>query len=215
MTLTLFAHPLSSYCWKVLIPLYENETPFTFRQLDMDHPDNGAEFATLWPMAKMPLLVDDGRPVAESSVIIEYLMLRHPGPVRLVPEESDAALRVRFLDRVFDNYVMTPVAQIVFNRIRPPEVARDAHGIDQAQALLGKTYDWLERELAGQQWAAGDDFTLADCAAAPSLHYADKIRPLGDAYPILSAYLARLEARPSVARVLQEAAPFAHMFPQE
>ena len=119
MALLLYAHPLSSYCWKVLIPLYENQTDFEFRQLDPEHPENGAEFAAHWPLAKMPLLVDDGRPIFESSVIIEYLDLHHPGPVRFLPAEVGAALEVRLLDRVFDNYVMAPMARIVFDRFRP------------------------------------------------------------------------------------------------
>ena len=216
MTLKLYAHPLSSYCWKVLIALYENDTPFEFRQLDAAHADNGREFAALWPIAKMPVLADRGRAVVESSIIIEYLGLHHRGPVTLVPHHADpdAALRVRTMDRAFDNYVMTPVQQIVFDRIRPAET-RNPHDGELARALLDKTYGWLESELAGRTWAAGEDFSMADCAAAPALHYADKVRPLRAGFPTLGAYLGRLEARPSFARVLAEAAPYAHMFPQE
>jgi glutathione S-transferase len=214
MTLLLYAHPLSSYCWKVLIPLYENGTAFEFRQLDQDHPENGAEFAALWPLAKMPLLVDDGRAVAESSVIIEYLDLHHPGPAPMVPADAEAALEVRLLDRVFDHYVMAPVQKIVFDRIRPAEARNPADQAD-ARALLDKAYGWLEQRLAGRAWAAGDAFSLADCAAAPSLHYADKVHEFRRRFPVLAACLDRLEARPSVARVLKEAEPYARMFPQE
>jgi glutathione S-transferase len=214
MTLLLYAHPLSSYCWKVLIPLYENRTAFEFRQLDQDHPENGAEFAALWPLAKMPVLADNGRAVAESSVIIDYLDLHHPGPVRMVPAETEAALEVRLLDRVFDNYVMAPVQKIVFDRFRPEGTRNPADQAD-GRALLDKAYGWLEQRLAGRTWAAGDAFGLADCAAAPSLHYADKVHAFRDRFPALAAYLGRLEARPSVARVLREAEPYAHMFPQE
>ena len=214
MTLLLYAHPLSSYCWKVLIPLYENKTAFEFRQLDQEHPENGAEFAALWPLAKMPLLADDGRAVVESSVIIEYLDLHHPGPVRMVPAEAEAALEVRLLDRVFDNYVMLPMQKIVFDRFRPEGTRNPADQAD-GRALLDKAYGWLEQRLAGRAWAAGDTFSLADCAAAPSLHYADRVHALRGRFPVLAAYLDRLEARPSVARVLKEAEPYAHMFPQE
>ena len=212
MALLLYAHPLSSYCWKVLIPLYENQTDFEFRQLDPAHPENGAEFAALWPLAKMPLLVDDGRPIFESSVIIEYLDLHHPGPVRLLPAEVEAALEVRLLDRVFDNYVMAPMARIVFDRFRPEGTRNPADQVD-ARFLLDKPYGWLQGRLSAREWAAGREFSLADCAGAPSLHYAEKVHPFTNRCPALAAYLERLEARPSVARVLAEAKPYAHMFP--
>ena len=214
MTLLLYAHPLSSFCWKVLIPLYENGTAFEFRQLDQEHPENGAAFAALWPLAKMPLLVDEGRAVAESSLIIEYLDLHHPGPARMLPADAEAALEVRLLDRVFDNYVMAPMQKIVFDRIRP-EGARNPADLADGRALLDRAYGWLEQKLAGRTWAAGDSFGLADCAAAPSLHYADRVHAFRGRFPALADYLDRLEARPSVARVLRGAEPYAHMFPQE
>jgi glutathione S-transferase len=214
MTLLLYTHPLSSYCWKVLIPLYENGISFEFRQLDQDHPENWAEFAALWPLAKMPLLVDDGRAVAESSVIIEYLGLHHPGPAPMLPADAGVALEVRLLDRVFDHYVMAPVQKIVFDRIRPAEARNPADQAD-ARALLDKAYGWLEHRLAGRAWAAGDAFSLADCAAAPSLHYADKVHEFRRRFPVLAACLDRLAARPSFARVLKEAEPYAQMFPRE
>lgn len=210
--LTFYGHPLSSYCWKVLIALYENDTPFEYRRLDNE--ETAGELARLWPLAKMPILVDERRTIVESSVLIEYLDLRHPGAVRFVPAEPEAALRLRTLDRIFDNYVMTPMQRIVGDRLRPTE-ARDPHGVAEGRSLLAKTYDWLEGELGEAGWAAGAGFTLADCAAAPSLHYGNKVQPISEDHRRLRAYLARLEARPSVARVLAEAAPFAHMFPQE
>jgi glutathione S-transferase len=212
MTLALYAHPLSSYCWKVLIALYENGSPFEYRQLGEAEAD--AEFARLWPIAKMPALVDNGRPIVESTIIIEHLDMHHAGAARLVPADPAAALEVRLLDRIFDNYVMTPMGQIVFDRIRPAD-ARDPFGVEQARASLAKAYAWLEDKLAGRSWAAGETFSLADCAAAPSLHYANKVQPFGTDFPVLTAYLGRLEARPSFARALKEAAPFSHMFPQD
>jgi glutathione S-transferase len=216
VALTLYAHPLSSYCWKVLIALYENDTPFSWRQLDFDNEEAGREFAALWPVAKMPILVDHGRTIVESSVIIEYLGLHHRGATSFVPHHADpdAALRVREMDRVFDFYVMTPMQNVVFDRIRPAG-SRDPFGVGVSRALLDKAYGWLESELTARTWAAGEDFSLADCAAAPSLHYAEKVHPFRDRFPALAAYLDRLEARPSFARVLKEAVPYAHMFPQE
>ena len=220
MTLTLHAHPLSSYCWKGLIALYEYDLPFTFHMVNFGDEASAAEFAALWPLAKMPALVDDDGPggarrvLVESSIVIEYLTLHHAGAKRLIPADADAALEVRFMDRVFDNYVMTPMTQVVFNRMRPTD-ARDPFGVEQARALLDKTYAWLDAKLTGGDWAAGGDFSMADCAAAPSLHYAEKVQSMAGRFPNVAAYLARLEARPSVARVLEEATPYAHFFPQE
>jgi glutathione S-transferase len=212
MTLQLFAHPFSSYCQKVLIALYENDTPFTFRMLAPGEDENGAEFARLSPMQRMPLLVDKGRSVFESSVVIEYLELYHPGPVRLIPLDGDAALEVRKLDRVFDNYIMTPMQTIVFDFIRAQEL-RDAHGVARARAMLDTAYAWLDGLMAARKWAAGDIFSLADCAAAPSLFYADWVHPIPEHLTHLRAYRARLLARPSFARAVDEGRPYRSYFP--
>jgi len=215
MSLKLYAHPLSSYCWKALIAFYENGTPFSFELVDFGDADNAAAFRALWPLAKMPVLVEeDGTVVVESSIVVEHLDLRHPGPVRLVPEDPRRALEVRKLDRLFDAYVMTPMQQIVADRLRPAD-AHDPHGVAASRRLLDTIYGWLEGELAGRTWAAGDAFTLADCSAAPSLHYADRVQPFRDTHPVLGAYLARLEARPSFARVRAEAEPYAHFYPTQ
>jgi glutathione S-transferase len=217
MSLTLHMHPLSSYCWKVLIALYENDTPFEARLLDLSDPAVVAAFKALWPTAKMPLLRDEARDrtVPETSTIIEYLQTTYPGPVRFIPDEPDSALRTRLMDRLFDLYVMTPMQTIVGDRIRPPDVAKDPYGVAQARKQLAMAYGLLETELAGRTWAAGEDFSLADCAAAPALFYADKVAPLGEHHPKVSAYLDRLLARPSFARVLREAEPYFAMFPTE
>ena len=212
MPLTLFAHPFSSYCQKVLIALYENGTPFTWALLDQDHPDVSAEFERLWPLKRMPLLLDDGRPVAEASIIIEHLALHHPGPVRLIPEDATAALEVRFLDRFFDNYVMTEMNRPVAETLRGPDGRRET-ALQEAAVALDKAYAWLEPRLQGRTWAAGEAFTLADCAAAPSLFYADWVRPIGEDFPAVRAYRARLLARPSVARCIEEARPYRSYFP--
>jgi glutathione S-transferase len=210
--LTLYAHPFSSYCQKVLIALYENATPFTFRILGPHDPQNGAEFASLWPIQRMPLLLDGDRAVMESTIIIEHLDLFHPGPVRLVPQDPKAALEVRMMDRFFDNYVMTPMQKIVFDAIRAEDV-RDRHGVAEARALLDKAYRWLDARMAQRSWAASDDFSLADCAAAPSLFYADWVHPIDPAFTQVRAYRQRLLARPSFARAVDEARPYRPLFP--
>jgi glutathione S-transferase len=208
----LYAHPFASYCWKVLVALYENHTAFTYRSLGPEDPQAATELEALWPLKKFPVLVDEGRPVIESSVIIEYLALRYPGPVRLIPADPEAALEVRFLDRYFDNYIMTPMSKVVTNQLRP-EDRRDGYGVEEARAALDTAYRWLDGVMAGRTWAAGEDFTLADCAAAPSLFYADWAHPIGESFPHVRNYRARLLARPSVVRVVDEARPFRQFFP--
>ncbi|MFB0875894.1 MULTISPECIES: glutathione S-transferase family protein [unclassified Sphingobium] len=208
----LYYHPLSSYCWKVLIALYESGVPFSPRMLADEAA--AAEWQALWPIGKIPVLRDPARDaiVAEASIIIEYLALHDPGTFRPIPADPDAALEVRLMDRLFDNYVMSPMQALVGDRLRP-EPQRDSTAREQARALLGKAYALIEERMGGRTWAAGESFTLADCAAAPSLFYADRIVPMRGAHPALAAYLDRLEARPSVARVLAEKQPYWSMFP--
>lgn len=209
----LYYHPLSSYSWKVLIAFYENGTAFEGRILE--DPGAAEAWLRLWPVAKFPVLRDEAldRTVAEASIIIEYLGQQCPGPFRPIPEDRDAALEVRLMDRLFDNYVMAPMQAIVGERIRPEEAGRDPYAVGQARQMLGKAYALLEERMAGRRWAAGDAFTLADCAAAPALFYADRIEPMRGGFPGLAAYLERLEARESFARVLREKEPWWHMFP--
>ena len=208
----LYYHPLSSYCWKVLIAFYENGTPFARRM--MEEPGVADAWLALWPLGKFPVLRDEARDqtVAEASIIIEYLGQQRAGRFRPIPADPGEALEVRLMDRLFDNYVMTPMQKIVADRLRPDD-ARDARGVGEARILLGKAYAMLEERIGARQWAAGDDFTLADCAAAPALFYADKVEPMRGGFPALAAYLDRLEARPSFARVLEEKEPWWHMFP--
>lgn len=212
MTLTFYGHPFSSYCQKALIALYENDTLFDFRVLGLEDPAAGEELAALWPMKRFPVLVDRGRAVIESSIIIEHLMLHHPGPVRLIPADPQAALEVRFLDRFIDNYVMTPQQKLVFDVLRP-EAERDARGVADARAMLETAYAWLENHMAGRQWAAGDAFSLADCAAGPALFYADWSHAIDDRFPAVKAYRARLNARPSFARAIDGGRPYRSFFP--
>ncbi|CAJ97296.1 Glutathione S-transferase [Cupriavidus necator] len=208
----LYAHPFSSYCQKVLVALYENAIPFEFRMLSPEHAQNMDELARLWPLRRMPVLVDGSRTVFESSIIIDYLDQHHRGPVRWLPDSPDAALEVRMLDRFFDQYVMTPMQRIVADYLRPAE-HRDAYGVAEARKLLDSAYAWLEPTLAGREWAAGGAFTLADCAAAPSLFYADWVHPIPDARGNVRAYRNRLLARPSFARAVDEARPYRPLFP--
>jgi glutathione S-transferase len=212
VVIQLFGHPFSSYTWKALIALYETDTPFDFRMIDPEHPENGAELARRWPLAKFPLLVDGARVVFEATAVIEYLAAFHSGPVRLIPSDVESAVRVRQLDRVFDNYVMNVMQVIVSNALRP-EPDRDAYGVDRARADLDRIYAWLDGELAAREWATGSDFTLADCAAAPSLFYADWAHPIAGLFPTLKAYRARLLNRPSVARCVEGARPYRAYFP--
>ena len=212
MPLELYAHPFSSYCQKVLIALYENATPFELRLLAPEQPQNMARLAELWPMRQFPLLVDDGEMVVEASIIIEHLQLRHPGPVRLIPADPQQAMEVRFMDRVFDNYVSTPVQKCVFDALREPD-DRDAYGVTEARRMLDTAYAWLEQRLHGRTWAAGESFSLADCAAAPFLFYADWTQPIGPAFPAVRAYRQRLLQRPSFARAVDEARPYRTFFP--
>ncbi|WP_262272040.1 glutathione S-transferase family protein [Microvirga yunnanensis] len=210
MTPTLYAHPFSSYCQKVLIALYENGTPFEYRTLE--DARNGTELEALWPIKRFPVLVDDGRTVMEATIIIEHLCLHYPGLARLIPDDPREALAVRLLDRFFDNYVATPMQKIVLDRIRP-EPDRDSYGVKEARAMLDRAYGWLDRTLAGREWAAGRTFSLADCAAAPSLFYADWAHPVGEAFPHVRDYRRRLLARPSFARAVDEARPYRGYFP--
>jgi glutathione S-transferase len=208
----LFAHPFSSYCQKALIAFYENDTPFTYRTLGQDDADNRARWEALWPIKRFPVLVDEGRTVVEATIIIEHLDLHHPGPVRLIPEDRAAALEARTLDRFFDNYVMTPMQKMVFDNIRQ-EADRDAYGVAEARRLLDTAYGWLDRHMAGRDWAAGEAFSLADCAAAPSLFYADWVHPIDASFAHVRAYRERLLARPSFARAVDEARPYRSFFP--
>lgn len=182
----LYAHPFSSYSQKALIALYENGTPFDYRNLE--DPQANAELAALWPMRRFPILVDGDRTVIEATSVIEYLHLHHPGPVKLVPDDPDAALDVRMLDRFFDNYVSTPQQKVVLDRLRP-EPDRDPRGVREARAMLETAYAWLDGRMATREWAAGPAFSLADCGAAPFLFYADWTHPIDDVrFPHVRAY---------------------------
>jgi len=208
--LRLYAHPFSSYSQKALIALYENETPFDYRNLE-DAQAN-AELTALWPMRRFPVLVDGDRTVIEATCVVEYLNLHYPGPVKLIPEDHDAALEVRMLDRFFDNYVSTPQQKVVFDRIRA-EADRDPCGVREARAMLDTAYAWLDGRMATREWAVGPTFTLADCAAAPFLFYADWTHLIDPHFAHVRAYRERLLVRPSFKRCVDEARPYRAYFP--
>ena len=208
MSLTLYAHPFAAYCWKPLIALYENATPFTFRLVE-----SMTDIEALWPIKKFPLLRDGDATIVESSIIIEYLMRHYPGPTRMIPVNDDAALTVRFMDRFFDNYITTPYQTLVSDRMRT-ESERSAKDVADARKMLDVAYGWLEKQLTPGAWACGSHFSLADCSAAPALFYADWVHPIGDQFHEIRAYRSRLLARSSVARVVDEARPYRKLFPR-
>lgn len=214
MSLTLYIHPLASFCHKVLIALYENGTLFVAETVDFSDPGSAAAHLERWPVGKIPVLFDakTGRVIPETSIIIEYLQETYPGPRKLLPEDPAARLETRLWDRFFDLYVNTPMGKIVTDRIRP-EGASDAFGLAEARATIGTAYAMIEERMAGHDWIIGNDFTLADCAAAPALFYAGIVHPWDRNFPRLAAYHERLLTRPSVKRVIAEARPFFSMFP--
>lgn len=210
--LILYGHPFSSYTQKVLIALYENATPFEFRCIGPDTPEHSAEWLRRWPLRKFPMLIDGERQVVETSIIIEYLDLKHPGPLRFLPADPMTALDVRFFDRFFDLHIMD-AAQHAVNGALTGDPVKRKDGLALSQEKLDRAYPWLNATLAGRTWATGENFTLADCAAAPSLFYADWIHPIPDTLTALKAYRARLLARPSFARAVDEARYFRPFFP--
>lgn len=215
MSLHLYSHPFASFCQKALIALYENATPFEAHLVDLGDEAGRAAFQARWPMGKMPVLRDEARDltVPEATIIIEYLDQRYRGPVRFLPDDPDQAWRVRLRDRFHDLHVQEPMQKIVADRLRPAE-SKDPFGVEAARVQLRTAYGWIEQDMAGKTWAMGEAFSLADCAAAPALFYADLVEPFGEARPVTSAYLARLKARPSFARVVEEAAYFMPFFPK-
>jgi glutathione S-transferase len=209
----LYGHLFSSYTQKALTALYENDTRFEFLDLSPDNPDIYAEFARRWPIRRFPLLVDGERQVMEATCIIDYLHVHHPGGSRLIPDDADAAIEVRMLDRFFDNYVHAQVQRIVGDSLRPDPADRDAYGVNEARERLDTAYAWLDGHMANREWAAADAFTLADCAAAPALFYADWTHRIGGQFRNVHAYRQRLLARPSFARCVEGGRPYRHFFP--
>jgi len=214
MALTLYLHPLASFCHKVLIALYENDVPFRAVTVDFGDPESAEQVFAHWPVGKIPVLHDGDRDcfMAETSIIIEYLQARYPGPVRLLPDDEEPRLDARLWDRFFDLYVSQPMQKIVTDRIRP-EGSADPFGVDEARAMLDTAYAMIEQRMAARPWACGADFTIADCAAAPGLFFASIVHPFAVDQENLAAYLQRLLDRPSMRRILAEARPSFALFP--
>jgi glutathione S-transferase len=215
MSLTLHFHPLSSFCWKALIALYENDTQFTANEVDLGNPVEREALLRLSPIGRFPVLEDTarGEVVPESTIIIEYLDRHYPGRIRFIPADPEAALQTRLRDRFLDLYLHLQMQKVVGDRLRPAG-SKDPHGVAQGRAQISKSYDIFETQLTGSEWAMSDSFGLADCAAAPPLFYCSQIESFGKRRK-LTAYFERLKARPSFARVLKEAEPFFAMFPRE
>jgi len=209
----LFGHPFSSYTQKALTALYENNTPFEFMMLSPEHPDVYADFAQRWPIRRFPLLVEGERQVMEATCVIEYLDAHYPGAVRFIPQDADVAIEVRMLDRFFDNYIHAQLQKIVDNALRENDADRDPYGVSEARGRLDTAYAWLDQRMANREWAAADAFSLADCAAAPALFYADWAHRIGEQFANVHAYRQRLLARPSFARCVEGGRPYRHYFP--
>jgi glutathione S-transferase len=225
MSLKLYFHPLSSFCQKVLVALYENDTPFEPHivnlRLDPQTANPGAEktraeFFKIWPVGRFPVLRDDARDqtIPESSSIIEYLQQHFPGKTRFVPEDAELARQTRFHDRFYDLHVNVRLQKIGTDRLRPAG-KNDSYGVEEAKRLLQTALGMIDGEMAKKTWAMGDDFTMADCAAAPPLFYVNMIMLFAEAYPNVAAYLGRLKRRPSFARALKEAEPYLRLLPKE
>jgi len=214
VSLTLHFHPLSSFCWKVLIALYENDTPFAPHMVDLGNEAERAALLKLWPIGKFPVLHDDAmdRTIPESSIIIEYLDNHYPGRTRFIPADQKLALQTRLRDRFYDLYVHLPMQKIVGDRLRP-QGNKDPQGVEEARARLQSCYGMIDKEVAARTWAMGETFSIADCAAAPALFYANLVMPLGDTHKHAAKYLGRLMQRPSFARAVKEAEPYRGLFP--
>jgi glutathione S-transferase len=215
MSLKLYFHPLSSFCQKVLVALYENDTPFEPRIIDLSKPSEAAELEALWTMRKFPVLRDEAmdRTVPESSIIIEYLDQHYPGETRFLPADPELARQTRMRDRFFDLYLQLPMQKVVGDRLRPAGKG-DAFGVEQAKAQLQTALGMVDGDMATKTWAMGDAFSMADCAAVPAVYYANLVTPFTSTHKHAAAYLDRLMNRPSVARTVKEAEPYRKLFPQ-
>ena len=211
----LYFHPFASFCQKVLVALYENDVPFEPHVVDLGDEASSAEFKRLWPIGKFPVLRDEarGRTIPESSMIIEYLARHYPGKIELIPEDADLAWETRLRDRFYDLYVNVPMQKIVTYRLRPAG-RNDPHGVEESRRLLQTAYGMIDQEMKTRTWAIGDAFSMADCAAAPAMYYANLVMPFDDAHRNAAAYLGRLMERSSFARVVEEATPYRALFPK-
>ncbi len=215
MTLKLYFHPLSSFCQKALTALYENGTPFEPIIVDLFNETSSAEFRKIWPIGKFPVLRDDvrDRTVPESSIIIEYLAQHYPGKTQLVPADAELARQTRLRDRFFDLYLNVPMQKVVTDKLRPAG-KNDPYGVEEATTLLQTAIGMIDQDMGNKTWAMGDGFSMADCAAAPPLFYANMLMPFGTTHKNAARYLDRLMERPSFARAVKEAQPYLKLMPQ-
>jgi glutathione S-transferase len=215
MSLKLYYHPLSSFCQKALIALYENDTPFEPQLVNLADAASRADFLKVWPVGKFPVLRDDarGQTIPESTIIIEYLGQHYPGKTRFVPADADLAWQTRLRDRFYDLHLHHHMQTVVGDRLRPA-ASKDPYGAEQAKARIKVAYDIIDQEMGTKTWATGDAFSMADCAAAPALFYANLVLPFGETHKNVAAYFGRLMERPSFARVVEEAKPYFAMFPK-
>jgi glutathione S-transferase len=215
MALTLYLHPLSSFCHKVLIALYENAVPFAPRVVDLGNPVERDELKKIWPFARFPVLRDAarGRTIPESTMIIEYLAQHYPGPSKLIPDDPELAAQARAGDRFYDLLLHLPMQKVVGDKLRPAD-RHDPFGVDEAWGQMRTALRIADNEMSTRCWAIGDHFSMADCAAGPPLFFTNLMLPLANEFPHVSAYLDRLKKRPSYARALAEAQPYLAMFPR-
>ena len=215
MSLKLYFHPLSSFCQKALVAFYENDTPFEGHIVDLADETQRANFKKIWPIGKFPVLRDEAkdRTIPESSIIIEYLAQHYPGRIKLVPGDADLARQTRMRDRFYDLYVNAPMQKVVTDKLRPAG-KNDPHGVEQAKALLETALGMVDKDMGTKTWAMGENFSMADCAAAPALYYANLVIPFGATHKNAAAYFGRLMERPSFARAVKEAQPYHTLFPR-
>ena len=208
--LALYGHPFSSYTWKALIALYASGIPFDFRNVDETHPENAVVVAATGPLGKFPVLAENGRRVFEATAIIEYLVAHHPAAASLLPSDPKAAVVTRMMDRVFDNYVMGPMQEVVAAYIRRPD-SPEPDVLARSRDQLDRSYAWLDKWLDGHPY--GESVSLVECAAAPALFYADWVHPIPSSFTRLLRFRAHLLALPAMARCVDDARPFRSYFP--
>lgn len=199
----LYYHPISTYSQKVLIALYEKGLEFEAETVQLMDPEDRASYLEVYPMGKIPCLIDDGNMIPESSIIIEYI--DDMADPKLIKGDAAQTRKIRFKDRMFDLYLNNNVATLLFQSLKT-QADQDQELIEKARFQINTMYMFMEHEFGNQDYANGNEFLMGDCAAAPALNYAQKTAPF-DEHKNICAYWDRLTARPSVQRMQQEAAP--------
>ncbi len=209
LAMKLYYNPISSYSQKALIAFYEKGIDFEPNIVNLMDPDDLAKYRDVYPMGKIPCLVlDDGHLIPESSIIIEYI--DDMGEPRLIDGDSEQTRKIRFKDRMIDLYLDDSIVTLLFQGMKP-EDQRDPERMATAQFRIDTMYSFMEAEFEKHPFASGNKFSMADCAAAPALFYAEQAAPFA-AYKNISAYWERLRQRPSVQRTHEEARPVLEAF---